>query len=206
LFVNHHFADSGQTISVLRAAAARCGLTLDFAGREFGCGSEEAENILPGYDLVFAFGPVAAEALACGCAVVTQGAGGYGEMVGPGNYERLRQENFTLSADTIPVPFAQMEIPLSAYQPDAGSLLAERIRADADFQTAVDQLLEIYHDVIAQHQRAQPNPRAELLATSRYLRNLAPGIMRAHNQPSGLMRPKIVWTPTALPTGKNPQK
>jgi hypothetical protein len=206
LFVNVHFPEFGKTVPILREAAARCGLTLDFAGREFGCGSEEAEEILPEYDVVFASGQVAAEALACGCAVVTYGAAGYGEMVSSENYEKLRQENFTPQATALPIPFDQLEGVLGAYQVSAGPQLAERIRMDAEFGQAVERLLEMYQDVILRHQQSPSNPESESQALSRYLRNLAPGIMRANNHPNGLMRPKVSWVPTALPSGNNPQK
>ncbi len=206
LFINAHFPETGKSVPLLRETAERCGLALDLAGREFGCGSEEAEEILPQYDVVIASGQMAAEAVACGCAVITYGPAGFGEMVGTENYERLRKENFTPGASATPTPFDQLELLLRAYQAPAGRPLAESIRADGDLPRAVDQLLEIYQQVISRHAQTKPNPRAEMNATARYLRHLAPGIMRANNHPHGLMRSKVTWVPTASPSGRNPQK
>lgn len=206
LFFHDLFPESGRTLIRVREAAARSGLTLDIAGREFGCGHEEGEEILPQYDVVVASGRVAAEALACGCAVITYGPAGYGEMVGLENYERLRAQNFTPAPEAHSVSFDDLEILLRSYHAEAGAQLAARIRADVEFPKAVDDLLSIYQNVITRHQQAQPDPLAELQATSNYLRNLAPRIMRASNRPGGLMRAEITWKPTALPNGRNPQK
>jgi hypothetical protein len=59
---------------------------------------------LPIYDVVFASGRLAIEALACGCSVIVLGETGCGEMVRKENFERLRYGDF----------FAPIDAPCSA--------------------------------------------------------------------------------------------
>ena len=57
-----------------RAIAAAChaaGITLDVVGGAAGRVSDAPEHLLPAYDIVFAKGRTALEALAVGCATVT---------------------------------------------------------------------------------------------------------------------------------------
>ncbi len=55
---------------------------------------DDPERILPRYDLVFAKGRCALEAMAAGCAVIVCDAVGLGEMVTHGSVEEMRRWNF----------------------------------------------------------------------------------------------------------------
>jgi hypothetical protein len=53
-------------------------------------------------------------------------------------------------------------------------LVTERLRCEADFRKSVARLVEIYQRVIEQHRTRSPDPRAESLAMSKYLRRIVP--------------------------------
>ena len=94
LFYNSYHQPGSQTFEAVRAASERCALELDCVGRPFGNRIESPEVILPDYDLVFACGLSAIEALCCGCSVIVLGMTSCGEMVRPENFTRFRAANF----------------------------------------------------------------------------------------------------------------
>lgn len=206
LCINKYFGEDSRVIQMVKDAAARRGLALDFAGREFGCKHEEAESILPEYDVVFAGGQAAAEALACGCAVVTMGSAGLGGMVTPDNFECLRDAGFDPEPGASPVDSDDLADLLGGYAAENCLSLARRIRVESDFPAAVQRLIGLYEEVMERQKSAVTDVLAEMSATARYLAKIAPGIYKVNYQKTGLMQPSIVWKPTTLPTGDNPQK
>ena len=159
----------------IREAADAAGLTLDFRG--LGTKLRTVlfpEKDLPRYDLVFASGKSAIEALACGCAVIILGNTTCGELVRQSNFDRLRQGNFTPPVNSPPPASAAIlgEIRgISAAEVGATSL---RLRRVADARRQVDVFLGIYEKVIGIHKRTPPDLAAEQRAVFRYLRDLLP--------------------------------
>jgi hypothetical protein len=82
-------------VDLIATVTARRGIELDFIGRSFGREVMDPETTLPRYDIVFASGKSAIDAMACGCAVIVIGLQGCGELVGTANFDRLRAVNFT---------------------------------------------------------------------------------------------------------------
>lgn len=174
LFFNRHHTADSATVSAIREATSKCGLELDCIGYYFGRLTEEPENVLPSYDIVFASGLSAIEALASGCAVVVLGRTSCGEMVQPENFDALRSTNFSIATNSPPPSAEKIEVQLDRYSPKGCSLVTERIRREADFRKSVTRLVEIYQSVIEQHRTRSPDPRAESLAMSKYLRRIVP--------------------------------
>ncbi|MBP7948972.1 MAG: hypothetical protein KA004_04900 [Verrucomicrobiales bacterium] len=208
LFINHHLLPDGDTLQAFAAVARSLDLSLDIAGIEFGCGREEAERILPAYDLVFAAGQNAADALACGCAVVVTGANGFGGMVTGENLELWHDQGFhPAHGSTPPIPFAELRSVLRAYQCGNHIALAQRLRRAATFTAAVDRLEALYAEIIQRHATAPPcHSDEEMRAISCYLRGIAPKIMFANFSHTGLMQPRISWVPSTVGPGIFPQK
>jgi glycosyltransferase involved in cell wall biosynthesis len=174
LFYNGRHDAEGPTVRAVRDAVAGRGLGIDFIGARFGRTTDEPEAVLPGYDLVFASGVSALEALACGCAVVVLGRTSCGELVTPGNFDRYRGANFTVAVNS-PEPCAEaIARELDRYRPEDVAEVGARVRSVASGHRMVETLVPIYRQVIARHQAMARDPRAELLAMSRYLRSLVP--------------------------------
>lgn len=174
LFFNRHHQADSETVSAVREAVSRRGLELDCIGYYFGRLTDAPEKVLPNYDIVFASGLSAIEALACGCAVIVLGRTSCGEMVQPENFDKFRGVNFSLANNSPPPSVAKIEAELSRYSPQSCAVVTERLRHEADFSKSIAKLVGIYERVIEQHRASPVDLRAESLAVSRYLRRIVP--------------------------------
>lgn len=190
LFFNGHHSPDSPVVKEAREAARRCGLAFDTIGRPFGTWTDSPETTLPDYDIVFASGKSAIDALACGCAVIVLGRSGCGELVRPDNYERLRAANFSLPSDSDPPRADAIEAELRRYAPDDVSTVTQRLREDADFVRYVDRLESIYRRTIAEQAASPPESGAEWKAAGRYLRTLVPMIKQLDDMRRQLPPPR----------------
>lgn len=174
LFYNGRHDADGPTVRAVREAVAERGIAIDFVGARFGRTIDEPEAVLPGYDIVFASGVSALEALACGCAVVVLGRTSCGGLVRPGNFDRYREANFTVAVNSPPPCAEAIGRELDRYNAEEAAKVSSRARAEASARGMVDALVPIYRGIVARHQFAARDPRAELAAVSRYLRSLVP--------------------------------
>ena len=81
-------------MAAIAAATADLGIALDLVGRDLGRLIDDPERRLPDYDIVFASGRKALEALVCGCIVVIADAATCDEMVTVQNFERVRAAGY----------------------------------------------------------------------------------------------------------------
>jgi Glycosyltransferase Family 4 len=181
LFFNSRHDAESDTLSAIREATSRNGLELDCIGLPFGRLTDEPEKVLPTYDIVFASGLSAIEALASGCTVVVLGRTSCGPMVQPENFDSLRGANFSIAANSPPPSVEKIEGELRRYSPQRSALVTARLREEADFSKSVSRLLDIYQCAIEQHRTRPPDPRGESLAISRYLRHIVPLIKMTDN-------------------------
>jgi len=154
----------------VREACERAGVAVDLAGFDSGTASEEPEKILGRYDLVFAKGRSALEALAVGSAVVLCDAVGSGPMVTAAEVSRLRRQNFgvralqgNLRADTLAREIAR-------YDPADAAEVSRLVRADAEQTRAFDEIVSLYREIIEEHRATPRDPAAEGRAAADYLR------------------------------------
>ena len=174
LFFNSRHRPDSDTLAAIREAAARRQIDLDCVGTPFGRTTIEPEKLLPDYDVVFASGRSAIEALACGCAVVILGRTSCGELVEPHNFASLRDRNFSIAVNSPPPSPDRIVAALDRFSPEACAAVSARLRQEADFGRTVDALITIYEHVVEQHRRTEPDPAAEMQAMARYLRKLVP--------------------------------
>jgi glycosyltransferase involved in cell wall biosynthesis len=152
-------------------ACARSGIAVDVAGQQSGQVSDAPELMLGRYDLVFAKARCALEAMAVGAAVLLCDASGAGPMVTTAELGRLRQLNFgirTLRNEIDPEVLAQE---IARYDALDAAEVSRQIRAVAGREQAVDEIIDIYKEAIAEFRRApERNADAEARAVARYLR------------------------------------
>lgn len=158
----------------VRAACDRVGLPLDVVGKGVGAPSSAPEELLGAYDLVFAKGRGALEALAVGCAVVLVDFAGTGPMVTTADLDRLRRNNFgrrllvgALDPDVIGVEIAR-------YDAGDAARVSASIRATAGLEAQLDTLEALYREVIGEEAACVADPAAELRAASAYVREWCP--------------------------------
>ena len=93
LFGNHSFPE--DEMQPLERACGVAGLSLEKIGFWHLNPQPRPELLLPEYDVVFAIGRCALEAIACGCAVITIIPGQAGELVTKENFDNWVYSNFS---------------------------------------------------------------------------------------------------------------
>jgi hypothetical protein len=194
----------GAGLGAVREACAREGIALDAVGMNAGGACARPEELLGRYDLVFAKARCALEAMAAGTAVVLCDTAGVGPLVTTGNLERLRPFNFgirILQEGLTPDALARE---IARYDPEDAREVSRRIRATAPMEAAVDELVALYEEVLAEHQNANAHDaEAEGRAAATYLRWLAEQIRKEResleNSTTARLRERVLRLPLVGP-------
>ncbi|HYN22734.1 MAG TPA: glycosyltransferase [Thermoanaerobaculia bacterium] len=162
-------------LPAVREACARSGIDVDVAGLASGVVTERPEELLVAYDLVFAKARAALEALAVGTAVVLCDETGAGPLVTSRNLDELRPLNFGVRTLRHPVAADYLASQIERYDPADAAEVAQRIRATAGIEEAVDRMIGIYERVLGEHrEQGNPPPADESRAAAAYLQWLNP--------------------------------
>lgn len=160
-------------LGLLREACASRSITLDAIGLSTGHSEPQPEHVLGEYDIVFAKGRCALEALALGNAVVACDAAGLAGMVTSSNYEELRNLNFGVRSLRWPITVENVVRELDNYDPHASRAVSLRVRAEAGLGPAIEQILAVYQEALADHRGTRVEPEIFLRSASDYLRQVA---------------------------------
>jgi hypothetical protein len=165
--------------TALRAACARHGVQLDVIGEKMNNAVADPEAVLKNYDIVFAKGRAALEALAVGAAVIVYSGVRYlGPMVRAEDVERLLPLNFGIRAmgDALTPEelSARVEKELGRYHPEDAAEASALVRARAGQAAATSAILEMCEEVVAEYEQAGGgrDPRGEGTAAAAYLERL----------------------------------
>ncbi len=167
------FSNGGAHVSAVREACVRTQLTLDVIGADSGNVAMRPQDILGQYDIVFAKARCALEALAVGSAVVLCDTVGVGPMVTTGEMDQLRRLNFgvrTLQGNVDP---DVLEREIARYDPHDAAEVSRRIRESAGREKAIDQIVDLYHEVVREFETCERDLDVEARAESVYLQQLA---------------------------------
>jgi hypothetical protein len=192
-----NYATPGSYVDAIRAACSARGVALDVAGEGFGSATSTPESLLTDYDVVFAKGRAAIEALAVGCAVILCDFPGLGPLVSSTEYDRLRKMNFGWEALDRRHDPALIEAELERYDPSDAARVRDRIQEEASLEAYVGRMEQMYGEMIIRYQSeaaTRPSVRDRLIASAptalrmwsrvppvaqRYLRVLLPAARRA---------------------------
>lgn len=147
-------AVEGGWVEMLRQACGARGIEVDVSGWQSGRPLDRPEEALGAYDLVFARGRSALEAMAVGCAVVLCDAEGLGPMVAPDNLERLGLGNFgmqVLRDAHRPELFLRA---IDAYDVEGAGRVSALVRERRALDVVVPQVFAVYEEALADHDRA----------------------------------------------------
>jgi hypothetical protein len=158
---------------VVRDVCDARGVAVDLVGFAAGNAMDRPEDLLQRYDIVFARGRAAIEAMATGAAVIVADPQGVGGMVTSARYADFRSRNFGIRTFRHPLNRKVLAREIAAYDRADAGRVTDRIRAEADLQRAVDAYLEIYADSIEASRGREVDPVTELRATGDYLRWLS---------------------------------
>ncbi|HEV7734497.1 MAG TPA: glycosyltransferase [Candidatus Binatia bacterium] len=169
-----NFANEHNYVPPVREACRRAGLAFDAIGSGVGNPCKRPETILGDYDLVFAVGRSALEALAVGAAVILVARPGVGPMVSDAALEALYAQNLGYRTLTAMWSVEALQAQIARYDPADAARVSQRIRALPGRDGAVDALLGWYHEVIDAHRAAPPDAGAEVAAVASYVLSLGP--------------------------------
>ncbi len=171
LFSN--YARHDTHLPMVEEACRRAGLALDIAGSAAGRPAEHPEEILKDYDLVFAKARAALEAMAVGAAVVLCDFRGLGPLVTSADFDGLRAGNFGVRTLQKPLSPDLLLQEIGRYDPQEAAAVSRRVRETAGLEAALDQLLELYEEILEESRRlGPPDPeedRRERRALAGYL-------------------------------------
>ncbi len=148
LFSN--YVEEGRDLEILREACTEAGLEVAVAGNGMAAQASHPEEILGGYDLVFAKARCALEALACGCAVILYHGQGLGPMVTSEQIQELRQWNLGMRCLQKQLTADAVRREIARYDPVDAARVTEIIRSGASLEAAVDQYVKLYVEAIAE--------------------------------------------------------
>ncbi len=150
-----NYAGKSGFYPVLKEACESLGIELDVMGKGMGTEQKNPENYLREYDIVFAKAKAAMEAMACGCAVIVCDFTGLAGFVKTNNFEQFRKLNFGMKLMDRPVTVKNIVDELKQYQSADAKLVGDRLRKEADMELIVDDISNLYHDVITKFKSGQ---------------------------------------------------
>lgn len=131
---------------------------------------DRPEEALGEYDLVFAKGKSALEALAVGTAVVLAGYDRIGPMVASDRLDELRANNFGRRVIDRAATTESVRQEITRYDAGDARAVSLRVREESGLDVIVDRLTNLYEEVLAEHATAAvPDPAAESRAVAAYL-------------------------------------
>lgn len=129
----------------------------------------EPEALLRQFDLIFATGRSAIEAMCAGCCVIPFRRDVCGAMVVPDNYEAQKVINFTVPPESKPVTEQWLLEELRKHDSRVVKNVSQLAAADFSIVNIAERLVRIYESVIAQHSTASINVGTESGALSHWL-------------------------------------
>ncbi len=163
--VFHNTMDpKGKPFAAIMSACHAHGLTLEGVGALFGNLTKQPEIDLLEYDVVFAGGRSAIEAMACGCTVIPVTKEQAESRIHPANYDEMVDRNFTAEINAPHITAEQIMAELGSIDPLETAAVTARIRHEATLEKAVDALLHHYSIAMAAHKASANNDPAEAAA------------------------------------------
>jgi glycosyltransferase involved in cell wall biosynthesis len=185
LVFSNHPAQS-PAVDIIRRTCLAFGIErVDTMGAVANTSVARPQDVLGAYDVVFAKGRSALEALAVGCAVIVCDIGRLGEMVTSQNVERLRRLNFGVRTIQQPLTEEGLQQQLLSYQAHDMPVVRQYIRQNADFDAYFQQILALYADVLLDETRIDPHVQSR--AASAYLRDLKMILIHANKYPEKML-------------------
>ena len=136
---------------VIESACKSVGIQLDAIGSKFNGEQARPEDILPGYDLVFAKGRCAWEALASGCAVMICDRDACGELVTTHQLDYQAECNFGRRLLNRELSHQNILRELQKYDATDAKQVTNQVRKRSDLTRIACVLGDLYDQVILEH-------------------------------------------------------
>jgi len=167
-------ASDNNYARLIRSACSRVGIhKVDLMGLDSGTATHDPETRLLEYDIVFAKGRAALEAMAVGCAVIVTESHGVGGLVTTENMAAMRRLNFGVRLmQRSSLTEAALVEALAAYNAADAEQVSRWIRSEVDLEVYLDKLEAIYSDAITEAEVGRPTVNERMTASSAYLCSL----------------------------------
>jgi hypothetical protein len=151
-----------ELLTLQRACKAH-GISLEKIGYGYGNPRERPEAFLPHFDLVFAIGRCALEALACGCAVIPIIPGQAGSLLTSANFDDYAFSNLSprYFSSGREVGMHWLAAELASYSPERAAELTSHVRSARTLPSAVDLIEKVYRDAVDEHERQPAHEERE---------------------------------------------
>jgi len=162
-------------LAVMRETCGDLGIKLDAVG--FGVGNPVTDPgpLLAQYDIVFARGRAALEAMAVGAAVILGNRGRLGPLVTTENFATLRRFNFALRTLSSPTTPELLTSELQRYRADSAMAVSRMVREQCLMGPAVDRIVDLYHHAISEWRENSTRLSVDgMRAAARYMEKWAP--------------------------------
>ena len=156
-------------LPVIREACAAAGIEVEVRGRDAGNVALRPEEILPHYDIVFAKGRSALEAVTVGNAVIICDRFGVGPMVSMKNALQLQSLSGDYQALYEPLTVQAVARELANYRPEDAAAVCQLARSVVGLDQAVIHFLRAYEEIIHTFASTPLDEDAEAAAESAYL-------------------------------------
>ena len=163
-----------RTIHAIKTACEPLGIKVDVVGTMTGNPSSEPEQLLRSYDLVFARGRAALEAMAVGAAVVICDYMRCGPMVSSENFDTLRPLNFGIRSLQNPLTAAFLNEQIARYDPTDAEVVHRRIRKEASLEDMTTAVIKLYEQAIREYGERRHDNEDEIRAAGLYIESLIP--------------------------------
>ncbi|MEA2239400.1 MAG: hypothetical protein QOC81_4124 [Thermoanaerobaculia bacterium] len=147
-------------------ACSKRGIALDVIGIAAGTATDQPENVLPQYDLVFGKARCALEAAAAGAAVIVCDSAGLAGMVTSGDLDAMRQLNFGRRLLQRPIMEETIGAEIDRYDAADAARVTDAVRASGGVDMLAEQFIEIYDDLLANHVEWSPADDLRAMAES----------------------------------------
>lgn len=155
-----NYASEQNYLNKIREACQRANVDLEIIGLKANAYEANPHQILHNYDLIFAKGKAAIEALATGASVIVSDTLGYGGLVTKENFGYFRKFNFgrkTLDRDFDVATILQ---DIKRYDREELKLLSVRIRSEASLHAFIDYIVPFYNTIILNFAQGIRGPKS----------------------------------------------
>lgn len=149
----------------IEAACQARGIRLDVAGAATGLLHERPEELFPRYDLVFASGLTAIEAMACLRPVVLCDHRGLAGFVDTNRYAEWRSQNFGLRSLTRPLTEQALLAEIESLSAAEALNVGQQVRRECALEPWIDRYLILYRQCIDQFAREKADDFSASIAT-----------------------------------------
>jgi glycosyltransferase involved in cell wall biosynthesis len=175
LIFNNALRPQDPLVKAIETACRERSILVSAIGNNFQQSVRDPQLVLPRFDIVFAVGRSALEAMACNCAVIACDASGLAGMMLPGDAQTGHKNKLGLKA-RIPQKITPEDIgaQIDLYDPQNIHALGEEVRRKRTLSHAVESFTHIYEEAL---ERFAATPRADpsvlLHSASEYIRSLS---------------------------------